>query len=201
MHIYKENDLREANKKYINLDSFLNEAKQRKELNGTINEESISIDNNNEINNINNINNNEANLNKEKMSNIDKNSIVGLSYRRNSKCFSLENEKEYKNKLRSQSKLINMYYSINDKCVSKFDPKNKNNLTSDDEEEEINEIENNNNKDDSYLFLKKRNLSYKIEPKTDKVKARNSTKTCLDYLDLKLVCSNFNNYFFPDKII
>ena len=201
MHIYKENDLREANKKYINLDSFLNEAKQRKELNGTINEESISIDNNNEINNINNINNNEANLNKEKMSNIDKNSIVGLSHRRNSKCFSLENEKEYKNKLRSQSKLINMYYSINDKCVSKFDQKNKNNLTSDDEEEEINEIENNNNKDDSYLFLKKRNLSYKIEPKTDKVKARNSTKTCLDYLDLKLVCSNFNNYFFSDKII
>ena len=162
MHIYKENDLREANKKYINLDSFLNEAKQRKELNGTINEESISIDNNNEINNINNINNNEANLNKEKMSNIDKNSIVGLSYRRNSKCFSLENEKEYKDKLRSKSRLIDMYYSINDKCVSKFDPKNKNNLTSDDEEEEINEIENNNNKDDSYLFLKKRNLSYKF---------------------------------------
>ena len=46
-HIYKEDDLREANKKYINLDSFLNEAKNRNDENSTINEESISIENNN----------------------------------------------------------------------------------------------------------------------------------------------------------
>ena len=32
MHIFNENDLREANKKQINLDSFLEEAKKNKDL-------------------------------------------------------------------------------------------------------------------------------------------------------------------------
>ena len=207
MHIYKENDLREANKKYINLDSFLNEAKQRKELNGTINEESISFDNNNnninEINNSNNENNNnniepnKCDLNIENMTNTDKKSIDYISFKRNSKCSSLYNEKEYKDKLRSKSRLIDMYYSINDKCVSKFGTQNKDNLTSDDEKE-INKKENSN--DNSDLFLKKRNLTNKNEPKKDKMKFRNSYKTSSDYLDLKLVCSNFNINFFSDKI-
>jgi len=208
MHIYKENDLREANKKYINLDSFLNEAKQRKELNGTINEESISFDNNNnnninEINNSNNENNNnnepnKCDLNIENMTNTDKKSIDYISFKRNSKCSSLYNEKEYKDKLRSKSRLIDMYYSINDKCVSKFGTQNKDNLTSDDEKE-INKKEN--SKDNSDLFLRKRNLTNKNEPKKDKMKFRNSNKTSSDYLDLKLVCSNFNINFFSDKII
>ena len=208
MHIYKENDLREANKKYINLDSFLNEAKQRKELNGTINEESISFDNNNnnninEINNSNNENNNNNEPNKcdltiENMTNTDKKSIDYISFKRNSKCSSLYNEKEYKDKLRSKSRLIDMYYSINDRCVSEFGTQNKDNLTSDDEKE-INKKEN--SKDNSDLFLRKRNLTNKNEPKKDKMKFRNSNKTSSDYLDLKLVCSNFNINFFSDKII
>jgi len=55
MHIFKEYDLREANKKYINLESFLNEAKTKKNLDKTfhssnssnsINQESIIINNN-----------------------------------------------------------------------------------------------------------------------------------------------------------
>ena len=40
IHIFKEDDLREANKKYINLESFLKEAKQREEQESTIKEES-----------------------------------------------------------------------------------------------------------------------------------------------------------------
>ena len=132
------------------------------------------------------------------MTNTDKKSIDYISFKRNSKCSSLYNEKEYKDKLRSKSRLIDMYYSINDKCVSKFGTQNKDNLTSDDEKE-INKKEN--SKDNSDLFLRKRNLTNKNEPKKDKMKFRNSNKTSSDYLDLKLVCSNFNINFFSDKII
>ena len=211
MHIYKENDLREANKKYINLDSFLKEAKERRDMNSTINEESISVENNNfNTNEINtnsngNINNNPPlilDLNKVNNINQSEKEIIACptirTNRRNSICNSLQNEKEHQNKLISQSKLINMYYSINDKCVSKFETKNKNNITSDDEKD-INDNES--DKDNSSLFLKKRYLTNQIEPKRTKIKFKNSNKTCRDYLDLKLVCSNFNNNFFPEKVI
>jgi len=211
MHIYKENDLREANKKYINLDSFLKEASERRELNSTINEESISVENNN--NNINDeIKNSSTNINNKESMKLDVNKVNNMNSsekeviacpslktnRRNSICNSLQNEKEHQNKLISQSKLINMYYSINDKCVSKFETKSKNNINSDDEKE-INDNES--DKDNSSLFLKKRYLTNQIETKRTKVKFKNSNKTCRDYLDLKLVCSNFNNNFFPEKVI
>ena len=211
MHIYKENDLREANKKYINLDSFLKEASERRELNSTINEESISVENNN--NNINDeIKNSSTNINNKESMKLDVNKVNNMNSsekeiiacpsiktnRRNSICDSLQNEKEHQNKLISQSKLINMYYSINDKCVSKFETKSKNNITSDDEKE-INDNER--DKDNSSLFLKQRYLTNQIETKRTKVKFKNSNKTCRDYLDLKLVCSNFNNNFFPEKVI
>ena len=211
MHIYKENDLREANKKYINLDSFLKEASERRELNSTINEESISVENNN--NNINDeIKNSSTNINNKESMKLDVNKVNNMNSsekeviacpsiktnRRNSICNSLQNEKEHQNKLISQSKLINMYYSINDKCVSKFETKSKNNITSDDEKE-INDNES--DKDNSSLFLKQRYLTNQIETKRTKVKFKNSNKTCRDYLDLKLVCSNFNNNFFPEKVI
>ena len=211
MHIYKEDDLREANKKYINLDSFLKEAKERRDMNSTINEESISVENNNfNTNEINtnsngNINNNPPlmlDLNKVNNINQSEKEIIACptirTNRRNSICNSLQNEKEHQNKLISQSKLINMYYSINDKCVSKFETKNKNNITSDDEKD-INDNES--DKDNSSLFLKQRYLTNQIEPKRTKIKFKNSNKTCRDYLDLKLVCSNFNNNFFPEKVI
>ena len=211
MHIYKENDLREANKKYINLDSFLKEASERRELNSTINEESISVENNN--NNINDeIKNSSTNINNKESMKLDVNKVNNMNSsekeviacpslktnRRNSICNSLQNEKEHQNKLISQSKLINMYYSINDKCVSKFETKSKNNINSDDEKE-INDNES--DKDNSSLFLKQRYLTNQIETKRTKVKFKNSNKTCRDYLDLKLVCSNFNNNFFPEKVI
>ena len=212
MHIYKENDLREANKKYINLNSFLKEAKERKAQNDTIEEESINVENNNNIinnnetiNNNTNINNNETmKLDLNKINNINSNDIESVACptirtnRRNSLCCSFQNEKEHQNKLISQSKLINMYYSLNDKCVSKFETKNKNNITSDDKKD-INDKEN--DKDNSSLFLKQRYFTNQIESKRTKIKFKNSNKTCRDYLDLKLVCSNFNNNFFPEKVI
>ena len=206
-HISNENDLREANKKYINLDSFLKEAKERKELSSTINEESISLENNNDdiINNntnINiNINNNEPiklDKNKDCKNTNEKESVLYHTNRRSSRCISFQNEKKHQNKLISQSKLINVYYSINDKCVSKFAKKSKKNFSTDDEKE-INDKED--NKDDNDLFLTKRYLTNQNESKKIKVKFKNSNKTCRDYVDLKFVCSKFNNNFFPEKII
>ena len=203
MHIYKENDLREANKKYINLDSFLKEARERKDQNSTINEESISVDNNNNNNEQTSNNNvvneiNKLDLNKDTITISEKDIKQCSTNRRNSKGISYQSEKEHRNKLVSQSKLINMYYSLNDKCVSNFETKNKNNLTTD-EEKDINENES--LKDDSDLFIKKRLLTNQNESKRSKITFKNSNKTCRDYLDLKLVCSNFNHNFFSEKII
>ena len=203
-HIYKENDLREANKKYINLDSFLKEARERKDLNSTINEESISIENNTNINNTEKCNNPrnsssiKLELNKVNLTSNDKDNKTISSKRTSYQCLSLQNDKGHQNKLISQSKLINMYYSINDKCISTFGDKNKNNITTD-EEKDINE--NDSNKDDSDLFLKKRLLTNEIKRTKSKITFKKSNKTCREYLDLKLVCSNFNNNFFSDKII
>ena len=206
MHIYKENDLREANKKYINLDSFLKEARERKDLNSTINEESISIENNNNknednekiSNNNDNISNNKLDLNKVNITTNEKENKGSITNRRNSKGNSLQSEKEHQNKLISQSKLINMYYSINDKCVSKFNSKNINNITTD-EEKDLNDQEN--NKDNISLFLNKRSLTNQNESRKSKITFKYSNKTCREYLDLKLVCSNFNNNFFSEKFI
>ena len=206
MHIYKENDLREANKKYINLDSFLKEARERKDLNSTINEESISIESNNNknednekiSNNNDNISNNKLDLNKVNITTNEKENKGSITNRKNSKGNSLQSEKEHQNKLISQSKLINMYYSINDKCVSKFNSKNKNNITTD-EEKDLND--NDNNKDNISLFLNKRLLTNQNESRKSKITFKYSNKTCREYLDLKLVCSNFNNNFYSEKFI
>ena len=140
-HIYNEEDLREANKKYINLDSFLEEAKKRKEEN--INEDDLDSKGGSESNDDENKeNNNKINdENKEKkIENINqKNHIFNLKAIRNSiKHFSDKrvdlfikkrsicqfstkflrkesniSERENNNKLKSKSKLITMYYEVN----------------------------------------------------------------------------------------
>ena len=66
MHIFNEEDLREANEKYINLDSFLEEAKKRKEENISddelfLEEEEESYDNEDNKENKENKDNNEIN--------------------------------------------------------------------------------------------------------------------------------------------
>jgi hypothetical protein len=224
-HIYKEDDLREANKKYINLDSFLNEAKNRNDENSTINEESISIENNNinsntnireisiknntpiklDINN--NINNNTNNI-KEKDS-TEKISQYCPSYRRDSNRFSNKNETMSPQKdLIKKSKLMVMYYSLNDKNESSkniFSVENKNNrnFSTDDEKEikEIKEIEQ--NKDISAFYFKNRRLTgdAKSVNRNKNRNSQHSCKTCAKQLDLKLMKSKFFNNFSSEESI
>ena len=205
-HIHKENDLREANKKYINLDSFVKEAKERNEENNTINEESLSIENsnNNNINLINNnsdINNNNKQNNSNKSNNTpkEKNDIPekDSSKRRKSSCFSYKTANSQQNKLISQSKLITMYYSLNDQCIANcnttsiINNKSSKDLTTDEEKD------NESNKDDIDLCSRKRKLTLDEDIHKEKIKHKSSSKTCKNYLDLKLVRSNFYNSFSP----
>ena len=208
MHIYKENDLREANKKYINLESFLKTAKERKDENSTINEESISEENNNGNNNtiLNDANSNikinpqlKLDINANISENAEKASKISLSHRRNSACYSFATDRSQQSKLISQSKLINMYYSINDNCLSNRSKKeilemdkrsNKN--SSSEEEKEMNE--NKSNKDESESFFKNKLLSLEDSPINLHVK-RYSNNSCCNYLDLKLVRHNFYDNF------
>ena len=205
-HIHKENDLREANKKYINLDSFVKEAKERNEENNTINEESLSIENsnNNNINLINNnsdINNNNKQNNSNKSNNTpkEKNDIPekDSSKRRKSSCFSYKTDNSQQNKLISQSKLIMMYYSLNDQCIANcnttsiINNKSSKDLTTDEDKD------NESNKDDIDLCLRKRKLTLDEDIHKEKIKHKSSSKTCKNYLDLKLVRSNFYNSFSP----
>ena len=221
VHIYKEDDLREANKKYIKLDNFLKEAKERNDENSTINEESISVENSNNINI--NVNNNKESSNKNNTPiNIDinikdidkaeKGSQKCSSYRRDSQCLSIKNDTKspYQKKLISQSKLMNMYYSINDKYKSSQSSKNifedvnkdKRNFSTD-EEKEIKEIEE--NKNISNFYFKNRHFTIEERPENendnDNVTIKYSNKTCCNFLDLNLVRSNFYKNFSEEENI
>ena len=215
MHIYKEDDLREANKKYINLDSFLNEAKNRNDDNSTINEESISVENNNP-----NISSNareisgknttpiKLDLNIKEKDNTEKASQKSSSYRRNSNhlSFKSENKSPQQKKLIKQSKLMVMYYSLNDKCESSkkhFDDEHKNNrnFSTDDEREnkEIKEIEK--NKDICDFYFKNRQLTANEKQENENIETKYSSKTCSNLLDINLIRSSFYTNFSSEKII
>ena len=204
VHIYKEDDLREANKKYIKLDNFLKEAKERNDENSTINEESISVENNNTPINI--------DINIKDIDKAEKGSQKCSSYRRDSQCLSIKNDTKspYQKKLISQSKLMNMYYSINDKYKSSQSSKNifedvnkdKRNFSTD-EEKEIKEIEE--NKNISNFYFKNRHFTIEERPENendnDNVTIKYSNKTCCNFLDLNLVRSNFYKNFSEEENI
>ena len=136
IHIFPENDLREANKTQINLDSFLEEAKKlRDEDENIIDEEDDDIEEQEE--NENTQQNNEKNDGKEnaevkKIKSLDvmktngknpfhnrKSTFMGKSLinpRRQSHDFTQK-------KLISQSKLINMYYEVNDESTKSLQNK------------------------------------------------------------------------------
>ena len=210
MHIYKENDLRKANKKYINLDSFLNEARIKKNINDEqtiINEESFSIENNEnnpsnesskkepQLINISGINNTKNDNDNNK--NIKKQSRKTSEH--NIKRCSFNSKNEAQNKLMSKSKLIKMFYEINDKSGSIQKSKdiideksNKSSCSSDDEK-----IIDDNNKSGDLFFFSKRLLTdnkTRVIPKKNK-----SSKTCNNYLDLNMIKSNFYNNFSKDN--
>ena len=143
MHIYDEEDLREANKKHINLDSFLQEAKRKKE-------ESLSSDGSDDrsydtVENEDNVNINMSSTQNIPESKSDKTNNAfyytkRFSVRENSKKFSekrvnfninkkksiselsavLQRKKSSdftKDKLKRQSKLLTMYYELNDEST------------------------------------------------------------------------------------
>ena len=198
MHIYKEDDLREANKKFINLESFLKEAKTRKENNSSMNEGSINNDNENEKDKSKekDINHDITKIKTEIKSTINNNANI----RRCS--YSNENTQH---KLISQSKLINLYYELNYGAISS--KKNtetieevSNNSLSIENEKEVDG--NKKNKNDVECFFDKKYLT-SIENNDIKnvknAKTNNdSNKTLYNYFNLKKIRENFN-YNFSNK--
>ena len=119
MHIYKEDDLRVANKKYINLDSFLNEARTRKETESTINEEpsdvetsnkkDTKVENKDEENDELKNNNNNTPLHKIMVNeyNNNTNSFTNTMYLHHT------GDSTPQNRLIKNSRLFNVYYEFN----------------------------------------------------------------------------------------
>ena len=198
IHIFSENDLREANKKQINLDSFLEEARKKKV--DQIEEESYSKeDDKKENNNNDNFDNNDNNDNKNKNNNNDnyENSKIGalekLEKRLSRKTYDLEKEENEKRlflmkkysshflnkmdidftqkKLKSKSKLINMYYEVKEQSIKNEDINDFQNEINKDENFLNNEDKNNNSNiifnnvecdcksDPGYIHLEQNNLS------------------------------------------
>ena len=163
MHIFNENDLREANRKQINLDSFVEEAKKEKEECRDIDEiEEVSYSkeqenynsNNDKNNNI--LSNEKAILEKRHSNKSVEGKIKSMElekYNFSGKKINLIENKETskfifpfehrvkdndfaQKKLMSQSKLINMYYDLKDKSFN-----NENHLKEDNTEYEKKENE------------------------------------------------------------
>ena len=121
IHIFEENDLREANKTQINLDSFLEEAKkQREENENIIDEESPNEEEEKSPNPEQKVK--EPKLRDEKNNNTETNRISGINTISRKRTFiqnTLVNPRRQSHdltqkKLISQSKLINMYFEVND---------------------------------------------------------------------------------------
>ena len=202
MHIYKENDLREANKKYINLESFLNEAKNRKDSDSSINEESANADdnsNNSEKNNkIKDIKDNSikenSNLNND---NNDKTDIVNHTNEKNKRrtSFSIANSQH---RLISGSKLINMYYEVNnnrtssEKKIEEIMEEKSHKSVSIDEDNDIND--NKRCKNIANLFFGKRQLTSDDKPLRPKKNAK-SNKVLYNYYNVNIIHSNFYDKF------
>ena len=201
-HIFEEDDLREANKKYINLESFLNEAKNRKDFSeSTISEESINTDKNQDIDNSNkkvvaskenfNVNINKKNSINDKKTILD-NNINRINKKRCS--FSIANAQ---NNLISQSKLINIFYEINnrdlsDKKIEELCKEKTDKSVSIIEDEEIKENKNYKKNIDS--FFGKRSLTSDDKTKYHKRNSK-SNKNLYNALNMKIIHSNFYNNF------
>ena len=196
MHIFKENDLREANKKYINLESFLNEAKLRNDI------EKLNNKIKNDVNMLNqNIKEKEENNNNKNKINIVEEEGINLKNISNPRrcSYSIENT-QYK--LISRSRLINMYYEIknnnrtfsdkNIKEVAEEKSDKSDKSFSVEDEEEIKEDECKENIGE--LFFRKKLLTTGDEPDKEKRNFK-SYKELNNYFDIKMIRSNFYNNF------
>ena len=175
MHIFPEDDLREANKKQINLDSFLEEAKKEKE--NIIDEESYdeeektpsqSCDKNN---NIGDEKENEQNTNKENGKKSDKAlaRIKKRLYSHGPSSKRRDKQELTQKKLMSQSKLIEMYYEVKDETAKK----EGNHTTESNEEAKKSDkfisefdlnLESNNDNDKSSTIIENAEMECKSEP-------------------------------------
>ena len=206
MHIYKEDDLREANKKYINLQSFLNEAKTRNEIEGTIKEESINNGGNNTKINIDDKDSiDENNTERKGHTNTDKKKKLSFGGKIDQRrcSFSIDSPRH---KLIWKSKLYNMYYEINykpltDEKVDIIEEKSNKSFSVDSEGKAL-EKDNESDENPSEYFFQKRLLTTVEKPILTKRNSR-SNKTLRSLFNLKTIRSNFYNKFsekdFPNK--
>ena len=204
-HIYKENDLREANKKYINLESFLNEAKLRKDSESIIDEASINNEGNkNETTDL----ENDISDSKEKPVVGEKN-LNTVEQKKKSICSQKGQSRnsgslEISTKsLKNISKLIDMYYEINnkryifDKKTEEIIEEKSNKSFSIDDEKEIKQNKSDKNLVD--LVCERRLLTLENIPIRKNSRTK-SNKTLHHYLNTKLIRSNFYDHF-SDKVL
>ena len=119
MYIFKEDDLREANKNQINLDSFLEEAKKNREE--YIEEEKIIEETNNEDENNNDNGKEIPKLEKKNTKRSFKKFEKDKILKKSSKLLLTEYTKDTQKKLMSQSRLMNMYYEVKDNSKNNKD--------------------------------------------------------------------------------
>ena len=213
MHIFQEDDLREANKKHINLDSFLQEAKRRKEESLCIdeNEEEYveEIENSDENKKVSNKNINDKKSNKNIRDSLrdnskkffDQKSILNIKKESISEFFpQLQRKKSIdmtNDKLKSISKLLNMYYEINEqssKNVGKFNMRRSTVYKSSRLKEKI--LNSNKNLKDEIMCDKNKIKNIFHEQKSDKGKGESDCKSAHSYLIKQTNTSNAKRYTF-----
>ena len=174
MHIFKQDDLREENKKYINLDSFLEEAKKLKEdsleeseenSNETIKEIEDYKDNKNSENS--DVIKDIINLRNSSKKNTEKKNLFALKKRESlsnfSACIKREKTQVFGfHNLKSKSKLFNMYLEVNDDSPKseRFRPKQRESIhykrksvTKFDDNKTIEEKSENDKKESEIIFV------------------------------------------------
>ena len=193
IHIYKEYDLREANKKYINLNSFLNEAKEKKIKESPINEESFNSSIITES-----IEKKESTQKNTDQSNKEIRLSKSNEHLKNLRRCSFSIGNNNRMKLMSRSKLINVYYEINNQPISEKKIatiiEEKSNKSFSVDEGDINESDNEEKKNLNEIFFRNRLFSTDDKPFASPGKSQ-SNKVLNNFNDLKYIRSNFFNKF------
>ena len=193
IHIYKEYDLREANKKYINLNSFLNEAKEKKIKESPINEESFNSSIITES-----IEKKESTQKNTDQSNKEIRLSKSNEHLKNLRRCSFSIGNNNRMKLMSRSKLINVYYEINNQPISEKKIatiiEEKSNKSFSVDEGDINESDNEEKKNLNEILFRNRIFSTDDKPFASRGKSQ-SNKVLNNFNDLKYIRSNFFNKF------
>ena len=193
IHIYKEYDLREANKKYINLNSFLNEAKEKKIKESSINEESFNSSIITES-----IEKKESTQKNTDQSNKEIRLSKSNEHLKNLRRCSFSIGNNNRMKLMSRSKLINVYYEINNQPMSEKKIatiiEEKSNKSFSVDEGDINESDNEEKKNLNEILFRNRLFSTDDKPFASRGKSQ-SNNVLNNFNDLKYIRSNFFNMF------